>query len=46
MIRDADNRDWTRGYLRHLLDTLPPPVMSLLAHTRATVGNTLVSHRT
>lgn len=46
LIRDADHRDWARGYLRHLLTTLSSPAVELLTHTRAAIGNTLVSHRT
>lgn len=46
LIRDADNRDWARGYLRHLIRALPAPATDLLANTKAAVGNTLVSHRT
>lgn len=46
LIRDADHRDWARGYLRHLIGTLPAPAEALLAHTRAAVANALVAHRT
>lgn len=46
LIRDADNRDWARSYLRHLLTSLPAPPRDLVAHTRAAVGNALVTHHT
>ncbi|GAA4714893.1 GOLPH3/VPS74 family protein [Phytohabitans rumicis] len=46
LIRDADHRDWARGYLRHLLSTVAAPAAELLAHTRAAVGNALVAHHT
>jgi len=46
LIRDADHRDWARGYLRHLITTLPSPAAELLRHTRAAVGNALVTHHT
>ena len=46
LIRDADHRDWARGYLRHLVGTLSAPTAELLAHTRAAVGIALVTHHT
>lgn len=46
LIRDADHRDWARGYLRHLISTVSAPAAELLAHTRAAVGNALVAHHT
>jgi hypothetical protein len=46
LMRDAENRDWAAGYLRHLLNGLAPAKARLVAHTHTAVGNALVSHHT
>ena len=45
LIRDAEDRDYARDYLRLLVDSAWEPGRELVAQTQAAVGNALVTHR-